>query len=159
MRRPGACGVPPLRRDGRADSVDSAAAGAVQDLRPAGRRRGNQAGAVRPAIAIGRARATSRKDLLAVWYGEQALGFIRDNGKAVALVIVVLLVVALGAYFLWRKGRSRTPLIRISFIWTLSACSLQLAVGPRQRCTLRELMYASPEMLTARPTTDQLQGS
>jgi hypothetical protein len=44
--------------------------------------------------------------LLALWYGEQAIGFIRENGRVVALVIVVVLIAALGAYILWRKGQA-----------------------------------------------------
>jgi membrane protein YqaA with SNARE-associated domain len=58
------------------------------------------------AIAIGRGARYFGEGLLALWYGEQALGFIRDNGRVVSLIIVVVLVVALGAYILWRKGRA-----------------------------------------------------
>ena len=42
--------------------------------------------------------------LLAVWYGEQAILFIRENGAAVSLGIVTVLVVAFVAYLFWRKA-------------------------------------------------------
>ena len=58
------------------------------------------------AIAIGRGARYFGEGLLAVWYGEQAIGFIRENGRVVALVIVVLLVIALGAFILWRKAQT-----------------------------------------------------
>jgi membrane protein YqaA with SNARE-associated domain len=58
------------------------------------------------AIAIGRGTRYFGEGLLALWYGEQALGFIRENGRVVALVIVVVLIVALGAYILWRKAQA-----------------------------------------------------
>src|SRR6187397_1035773 len=58
------------------------------------------------AIAIGRGARYFVEGLLAVWYGEQAMVFIRENGTSVALATVVLLVVGLGAYVLWAKART-----------------------------------------------------
>ena len=58
------------------------------------------------AIAIGRGARYFVEGLLAVWYGEQAMVFIRENGTSVALAIVVLLVVGLGGYLLWAKART-----------------------------------------------------
>jgi uncharacterized membrane protein YdjX (TVP38/TMEM64 family) len=58
------------------------------------------------AIAIGRGARYFGEGLLALWYGEQAIGFIRENGRVVALIIVVILVVGLGGYILWRKGQA-----------------------------------------------------
>ena len=57
------------------------------------------------AIAIGRGTRYFVEGLLAVWYGEQAMVFIRENGTPVALAIVALLVVGLGAYLLWSKAQ------------------------------------------------------
>ena len=57
------------------------------------------------AIAIGRGMRYFVEGLLAVWYGEQAMVFIRENGTAAALVIVALLGAGLGAYVLWSKAQ------------------------------------------------------
>ena len=66
--------VQALRRAGGPDPVAAAAAGAVQDLRPAGRRRGHQRRGDSPtAIAIGRGIRYFGEGLLAVWYGDQAM--------------------------------------------------------------------------------------
>jgi membrane protein YqaA with SNARE-associated domain len=59
------------------------------------------------AIAIGRGARYSVEGLLAVWYGERALVFIRENGKPVALAIVAFLLVGVAAYFVWGKARAR----------------------------------------------------
>jgi membrane protein YqaA with SNARE-associated domain len=58
------------------------------------------------AIAIGRGTRYFVEGLLAVWYGEQAMVFIRENGTSVAVGIVVLLVVGLAAYIFWSKARA-----------------------------------------------------
>ena len=57
------------------------------------------------AIAIGRGMRYFVEGLLAVWYGEQAMVFIRENGTAAALVIVALLGAGLGAYVVWSKAQ------------------------------------------------------
>ena len=57
------------------------------------------------AIAIGRGARYFVEGLLAVWYGERAMDFIRENGTPVALSIVALLVAGLGGYILWSKAR------------------------------------------------------
>jgi membrane protein YqaA with SNARE-associated domain len=58
------------------------------------------------AIAIGRGTRYFVEGLLAVWYGERAMVFIRENGKTVALAIVALLVAGLVVYILWSKSRA-----------------------------------------------------
>ena len=72
--------VSALRRDGGADSVAPAAAGAVQDLRAAGRRGRHQRRPLRrsrsPSAA---ASATSARGCSRVWYGDRAMEFIRDE--------------------------------------------------------------------------------
>ena len=57
------------------------------------------------AIAIGRGARYFVEGLLAVWYGEQAMVYIRENGTPVALAIVALLVAGLGGYLLWSKAQ------------------------------------------------------
>jgi membrane protein YqaA with SNARE-associated domain len=57
------------------------------------------------AIAIGRGFRYFVEGLLAVWYGERAMVFIRENGTAAALVVVALLGAGLVGYLLWSKAR------------------------------------------------------
>jgi membrane protein YqaA with SNARE-associated domain len=57
------------------------------------------------AVAIGRGIRYFGEGLLAVRYGDRAIVFVRENGTMVSLGVVVLLLVALGAYVL--IGRSR----------------------------------------------------
>jgi MYXO-CTERM domain-containing protein len=45
--------------------------------------------------------------LLAVKYGEQATTYMRENGTAVSIAIVALLVVGFGAFLLWRRRRPK----------------------------------------------------
>ena len=58
------------------------------------------------AIAIGRGTRYFVEGLLAIWYGEQAIAFIRENGATVSLWLVGVLLAAFGAYLLWRRTRS-----------------------------------------------------
>ncbi|MEO8260277.1 MAG: VTT domain-containing protein [Acidobacteriota bacterium] len=58
------------------------------------------------AIAIGRGLRYFVEGLLALWYGERALVFIKENGTPVALAVVALLVVGLAAYLLWSRAQS-----------------------------------------------------
>ncbi len=44
--------------------------------------------------------------VLSILYGEQAIGFIEENGRAVALAIAALVVVGAAAWLIWRR-RSR----------------------------------------------------
>ena len=46
--------------------------------------------------------------VLALWYGERAMTFIRENGARAALALVVVLVVGFLAYLWWTTRRSRT---------------------------------------------------
>ncbi len=59
------------------------------------------------AIAIGRGIRYFGEGLLAVWYGDQAIAFIRDNAALVALILVGLLVAGFVAYLVWRSARNR----------------------------------------------------
>ena len=62
------------------------------------------------AIAIGRGIRYFGEGLLALWYGDRAIEFIRANGRPVALSLVALLAVATAAYVLRMKAQSRKRL-------------------------------------------------
>ena len=57
------------------------------------------------AILIGRGTRYFIEGLLALWYGERALAFMRDHGPAVALGAVAALAVGFVAYLRWSKAR------------------------------------------------------
>ena len=48
--------------------------------------------------------------LLALWYGDQAIEFLRENGRVVAFGLTGLLVAGILGYAVWRKlRRTKTP--------------------------------------------------
>ena len=55
------------------------------------------------AIAIGRGVRYFGEGLLAVWYGDRTIMFLRENGTLVSVVVVVILAVAFGVYLLWDR--------------------------------------------------------
>ena len=57
------------------------------------------------AITIGRGARYFAEGLLAYRYGDQAKAFLIENGPAVSLAVVTLLVVALAGYVVWVKAR------------------------------------------------------
>lgn len=57
------------------------------------------------AIALGRGLRYFGEGLLAVWYGDAALGYIQEHGKEVALVTGLVVLVAGVAYFWWQSRR------------------------------------------------------
>jgi membrane protein YqaA with SNARE-associated domain len=57
------------------------------------------------AIVIGRGIRYFGEALLAVWYGDQAMIFLAENGRAVSLSLAVLCTAGLGGYLLWQKTR------------------------------------------------------
>jgi membrane protein YqaA with SNARE-associated domain len=57
------------------------------------------------AILIGRGLRYTVEGLLALWYGERAMAFIRENGSTVAIVLVAVIAVGFVVYLL----RSRRP--------------------------------------------------
>jgi membrane protein YqaA with SNARE-associated domain len=62
------------------------------------------------AIAIGRSIRFFALGLLAVRYGDSAITLIRENGAAVSLALVVVLLVAFAGYTLWnRLARAKSP--------------------------------------------------
>jgi membrane protein YqaA with SNARE-associated domain len=57
------------------------------------------------AIAIGRGARYSTLGVLAIWYGEVAIAYLREHGVAAALAVVAVLAVGLAGYVLWRKAQ------------------------------------------------------
>lgn len=57
------------------------------------------------AIGLGRGLRYFGEGLLAVWYGDAALGYIQDHGKEVALVTGLAVLVGGIAYFWWQSRR------------------------------------------------------
>ncbi len=62
------------------------------------------------AIASGRGLRYFTEGLLAIWYGDRAMEFIRDNGPTVALAVVGLLVAGLAGYLVSRRMSRRKHL-------------------------------------------------
>lgn len=62
------------------------------------------------AIAIGRGVRYFGEGLLALWYGDQAIEFLRENGRVVAFGLTGLLMAGILGYAAWRKLRwTKTP--------------------------------------------------
>ena len=57
------------------------------------------------AIVIGRGLRYTVEGLLALWYGERAMAFIRENGSTVAIALVAAIAIGFAIYLL----RSRRP--------------------------------------------------
>ena len=57
------------------------------------------------AILIGRGARYFVEGLLALWYGERALSFIRDHGTSSALVAIGVLAVGFIGYLVWSRRR------------------------------------------------------
>lgn len=61
------------------------------------------------AVSIGRGIRFFGEGFLALWYGEQAIGFLRENARMAGLVTAGLIVLGAVVWFWWRK-RSRQRL-------------------------------------------------
>jgi membrane protein YqaA with SNARE-associated domain len=59
------------------------------------------------AVALGRGLRYFGEGLLAIWYGEQTIAFIRHNGKPVSVAVAVLVVVGAVAYVWWHRRQER----------------------------------------------------
>jgi membrane protein YqaA with SNARE-associated domain len=57
------------------------------------------------AIALGRGVRYFGEGLLAVWYGEQAAAFLKDNARPVAITVALVCLVGGIGYILWRRRR------------------------------------------------------
>ena len=61
------------------------------------------------AVILGRGFRYFGEGLLAVWYGEQALEFLEDHGRQVALVVGLAVLVCGVIYFWWRSRQPAAP--------------------------------------------------
>lgn len=59
------------------------------------------------AILIGRSVRYFGEGLLAVWYGDRAINYLRENGARVSLIAVGVLALGLAGVMLWRRWRAR----------------------------------------------------
>ena len=66
----------------------------------------NGAGRFATAILIGRGARYFIEGLLALWYGERAIAFMRDHGGAMALGAVALLAVGFVIYLYWPRKKA-----------------------------------------------------
>jgi membrane protein YqaA with SNARE-associated domain len=55
-------------------------------------------------IAIGRGARYFAEALLALWYGDRAMAFIRENGRTVSLWLSAVVVAAFAGYLLWSRA-------------------------------------------------------
>jgi membrane protein YqaA with SNARE-associated domain len=60
------------------------------------------------AVAVGRGIRFFGQGLLAVWYGEQAIAFLKAHGRQVSFGIALLVLASVGAFAIWRWLRPRT---------------------------------------------------
>jgi uncharacterized membrane protein YdjX (TVP38/TMEM64 family) len=60
------------------------------------------------AVAIGRGIRYFGEGFLALWYGEQAIGFLRENARVAGLILAGLILVAAVGWFWWRRQRAAT---------------------------------------------------
>ena len=58
------------------------------------------------AIIIGRGIRYFGEGLLALYYGERAVGFIKENSGTVGLWLVGLILVGAGVWWLWQRRRA-----------------------------------------------------
>jgi membrane protein YqaA with SNARE-associated domain len=59
------------------------------------------------AIAIGRGFRYFGEGMLAVWYGERAADFLRDNARTVAISVAVACLVLGVSWILWQRRKSK----------------------------------------------------
>lgn len=60
------------------------------------------------AIGIGRGFRFIGEGVLAAWYGDQAISFVRANGISVSIVVATLVAIGGAAYIVWRARMVRT---------------------------------------------------
>jgi membrane protein DedA with SNARE-associated domain len=63
------------------------------------------------AVLLGRGIRYFGQGFLAVWYGEQAIAFLRTHGREVWIGLVLAILVSVVAFVLWRRFRGRTPAV------------------------------------------------
>lgn len=57
------------------------------------------------AVLIGRGIRYFGEGFLALWYGEQAIDFLRNNARMAGLVLAILIVAGAAVWFWWRRTR------------------------------------------------------
>jgi membrane protein DedA with SNARE-associated domain len=57
------------------------------------------------AVLIGRGIRYFGEGLLALWYGEQAIAFLRDNARLAGLALAIVIAVGAAAWFWWKSRR------------------------------------------------------
>lgn len=62
------------------------------------------------AIAIGRGLRYFTEGVLALWYGDRAMEFIRENGPSVALAVTAMVLAGFGVYLFSRRSPERKRL-------------------------------------------------
>ena len=60
------------------------------------------------AVSIGRGLRYFGEGFLALWYGEQAIAFMRQNARVAGLILAALIVAGALIYFWWRGRRARS---------------------------------------------------
>ena len=58
------------------------------------------------AVLIGRGIRYFGEGLLALWYGEAAIAFLRDNARMAGLALAIVIAIGAGAWFGWKRWRS-----------------------------------------------------
>ena len=61
------------------------------------------------AVLIGRGIRYFGEGLLALWYGEQAIAFLRDNARMAGLALAIVIAVGAGGWFWWKSRRQTGP--------------------------------------------------
>jgi membrane protein YqaA with SNARE-associated domain len=59
------------------------------------------------AVSLGRGIRYFGQGLLAVWYGEQAVAFLKQNGRGLAFGLIIAIVVCAAGLLTWRRVRQR----------------------------------------------------
>jgi membrane protein YqaA with SNARE-associated domain len=58
------------------------------------------------AVLIGRGIRYFGEGLLALWYGEAAIAFLRDNARMAGLALAIVIAIGAAAWFWWKRRRS-----------------------------------------------------